>query len=251
MELRLDGKVALVTGGGKGLGRACALAFARAGADVAICDVDETAAAAVKAEIEAANQRCFTGSCNVSSAAEVKEFFHGAVEALGSLDITLNNAGVSAPIVPLAETEEADFDRLMSVNLKGVWLCLREALRIMEPQGQGNIINMDSALGRRTFPGVGLYVSSKFAVAGLTRNTAIEYAEKGIRINAMCPGNVATPLLVSSTTEEMQGILADQHPMKRLGTEEEIANLALFLASDASSFMTGELVAADGGWTAL
>lgn len=250
MELRLDGKVALVTGGAKGLGEACALAFLRAGAKVSICDIDAEALAAFEEKAAGLGGEVFTATCDVSSAADVERYFRETVEALGPLDIAVNNAGIAAPLVPLAETEEADFDRLMAINLKGVWLCLRESLRQLEGRG-GSIINMDSALGKRTFPGAGLYVTSKFAVAGMTRNTAIEYADKGIRVNAICPGNVLTPLMESTADAKLLARLSNEHPMKRLGTMEEIASAALFLASDASSFMTGDLLSVDGGWTAL
>ena len=163
----------------------------------------------------------------------------------------LNNAGVGSPLVPLAETDEADYDRLMGINLKGVWLCMRESLKIMTPVGGGQIINMASALSKTTFSGAGLYVASKYAVGGLTRNTAVEYGETGIRINAICPGFIETPLLIESVAEEDRAGLAAANPMNRLGTPDEVANAALWLASDASSFVTGMLFSIDGGWTAI
>ena len=251
MELSLQNKVAVVTGGGAGLGQACALAFARAGAHVAICDVNESTLADAQAQIEAFGVKAVGVVCDVSDADSVHRFFQTAEEELGGVDITLNNAGVAAPLTLLADTTEADFERVMSINLKGTWLGMRESLRRMLPRGQGTIINMASAMSKKSYPGSGFYTTSKFAVAGMTRNTAVEYADQGIRINAICPGNILTPLLKQSVSEDIQRQLAEAHPMKRLGEVGEIANCAVFLASEASSFMTGALLSVDGGWTAL
>ena len=187
----------------------------------------------------------------MANAGAVADFFANTVKALGALDIVLNNAGVGSPLVPLKETEEADYDRLMGINLKGAWLCMRESLKIMSPAGSGHIINMASALSKTTFPGAGLYVASKCAVGGLTRNTAVEYGDSGIRINAICPGFIETPLLRESIPEEDRAHLASHHPMNRLGTPEDVAKAAMWLASDASSFVTGMLFSVDGGWTAI
>jgi NAD(P)-dependent dehydrogenase (short-subunit alcohol dehydrogenase family) len=251
MELSLKGKNVLVTGAGAGIGLACAEAFVAAGANVAICDVEQARLDAALATLAALGGNHYGRLCDVANAEAVADFFRSSQSALGSLDITLNNAGVGSPLVPLEETDEADYDRLMGINLKGVWLCMRESLKIMSPQGSGHIINMASALSKTTFPGAGLYVASKCAVGGLTRNTAVEYGESGIRINAICPGFIETPLLRESVPEEDRAHLASRHPMNRLGTPEDVAKAAMWLASDASSFVTGMLFSVDGGWTAV
>ena len=251
MELSLKGKKILITGAGAGIGLACAEAFVTAGADVAICDVEQDRLDEALAALTSLGGTHYGQLCDVASADAVADFFANSVKALGSLDIVLNNAGVGSPLVPLEETDEADYDRLMGINLKGVWLCMRESLKIMSPQGSGHIINMASALSKTTFPGAGLYVTSKYAVGGLTRNTAVEYGESGIRINAICPGFIETPLLRESIPEENRAHLASCHPMNRLGTPEDVAKAAMWLASDASSFVTGMLFSVDGGWTAI
>ena len=251
MELSLKGRNALITGAGAGIGLACARVFVAAGANVAICDVEQARLDDALSLLTEIGGNHYGQLCDVANAEAVADFFRNSQSALGSLDITLNNAGVGSPLVPLAETDEADYDRLMGINLKGVWLCMREALKIMSPAGAGHIINMASALSKTTFPGAGLYVTSKYAVGGLTRNTAVEYGESGIRINAICPGFIETPLLRESIPEEDRAHLASRHPMNRLGTPEDVAKAALWLASDASSFVTGMLFSVDGGWTAI
>ncbi len=251
MELSLKGKKILITGAGAGIGLACAEAFVTAGADVAICDVEQARLDKALARLVAIGGKHYAQLCDVADSAEVAGFFANTAKAMGSLDIVLNNAGVGSPLVPLGETDEADYDRLMSINLKGVWLCMRESLKIMSSAGSGHIINMASALSKTTFPGAGLYVASKYAVGGLTRNTAVEYGESGIRINAICPGFIDTPLLRESVPEEGRAHLASRHPMNRLGTPKDVAMAAMWLASDASSFVTGMLFSVDGGWTAI
>ncbi|MCH1579508.1 MAG: glucose 1-dehydrogenase [Luminiphilus sp.] len=251
MELSLKGRNALITGAGAGIGLACARVFVAAGANVAICDVEQARLDDALSLLTEIGGNHYGQLCDVANAEAVADFFRNSQSALGSLDITLNNAGVGSPLVPLAETDEADYERLMGINLKGVWLCMRESLKIMSPAGSGHIINMASALSKTTFPGAGLYVASKHAVGGLTRNTAVEYGESGIRINAICPGFIETPLLRESIPEEDRAHLASRHPMNRLGTPEDVAKAALWLASDASSFVTGMLFSVDGGWTAI
>lgn len=246
-----DDRTVFITGAGAGIGLACATAFADAGATrIAIMDIAEASLDACRAALVARGVESLSIVGDVSSAESVDAALARIDQEWGGLDIAVNNAGISAPIRPTGETEEADYDRLMSVNLKGVWLCMRAELGIMARQQRGSIINMASALSSRVYPGASFYVASKFAVAGLTRTAAVEYATQNIRINAVCPGNVLTPLLENTTTPEQLSGLAGLQAMQRLGTPEEIAEAVLWLASDKASFCTGTLLAADGGWTA-
>jgi len=249
MSFDFQGKSVLITGGGNGLGQACAHEFAKAGAQVVVVDINEEVAQSTVNEIKANGGDAVAYRADVSSAAEVEAMVAFAVATYGKLDVAVNNAGIASALQPLAETQEADYDRVMSVNVKGVWLCMREELKVMEKQGHGAIVNMASALSHNTYPGATFYVTSKFAVLGMTRNAGVEYAEKNIRINAVCPGNVATPLVISSV--EDPSALATLHANKRLGTTDEIANAVMFMASDLSTFCVGTSLIADGGWTAV
>lgn len=250
MPLEFENKSVVITGGGAGLGEACARAFAAEGARVAVVDWSGESAQRVADEITSCGNEAKALVCDVSDSRQVDQILERVVELWGQVDIAVNNAGISSPLRPLADTEEEDFDRLMSVNLKGVWLCMRAELRQMLKQGGGSIVNMASALSKRVYPGASFYVASKFAVAGMTRTAAVEYAGQGIRINAVCPGNVRTPLLDSTTDASTQEALAGLHAMKRLGEPEEVAQAVLWLASDRASFCTGDLMSVDGGWTA-
>ncbi|MBU3071254.1 glucose 1-dehydrogenase [Aestuariicella sp. G3-2] len=240
-----NGKTVLITGAAAGLGFSCAESFAKAGARVALVDISAEAVQQAAAQLDS---ETLAITADVSCADQVQAMVDQVVGAWGGLDIAVNNAGISSTLEPVAETSAADFDRVMAVNLKGVWLSMRAELNQMLRQNRGTIVNMASALSQRVFPGASFYVSSKFAVAGLTRTAAVEYAETPIRINAVCPGNVTTPLL-ESTIEDLDA-LASLHAMKRLGTPQEVANAVMFLASDLSSFNTGTLLPVDGGWTA-
>lgn len=250
MYSELKGKVAVVTGGGAGIGLACATKLAELGVAVGIADIDATAANEAANNLMSQGYRCLALETDVSKAPQVDQLFQATSEAFGPIGIAVNNAGVGAPLTPLGDTEESDFDRIMAVNLKGVWLCMRAALRHMTPQKSGSIINMASALSITTFPGSSLYTASKHGVSGLTRSAAVEYGESGVRINAVCPGFISTPLLHSTVSEEVAKAMAAKHPMNRLGTAAEIADAVAYLASDASSFVTGSLFSVDGGWTA-
>jgi NAD(P)-dependent dehydrogenase (short-subunit alcohol dehydrogenase family) len=249
MTFDFKDKVVLITGAGSGLGYACAVAFANAGAKVAITDISQNALDKAIVALRDTGAEVLGLLNDASDSGDVNILLDAIITRFGRLDIAVNNAGTATPLQEFHEVGEAEFDRVIAVNLKGVWLCMQAEIRQMLKQGGGRIVNMASATSRNTYPNASPYVTSKFAVAGLTRTVAVEYAERDIRINAICPGNVATPLVVSLV--EDLSILATKHAIKRLGTPEEVANGVMFLASDLSSFSTGSLLEVDGGWNAI
>lgn len=248
MAFDFTDEVVLITGAGAGLGYGCAAAFADAGAKLVVTDISQEALDRVVQELQRSGAEVLGLLKDVSDSADVDAMLKAIIAHYGRLDIAVNNAGIATPLQEFHEVSEAQFDRVMAVNLKGVWLCMQAEIRQMLKQGRGRIVNMASATSRNTYPNASPYVTSKFAVAGLTRTVAMEYANRDIRINAICPGNVATPLVVSLV--EDLSVLATKHAMNRLGTPEEVANGVLFLASDLSSFSTGSLLEVDGGWNA-
>ncbi len=244
-------KVVVVTGGGSGIGEACAKAYAREGASVSVIDVDGDRAEMVAERIREKGGSGIALQCDVSRVPAVDAVFQEVVSRYGRVDITVNSAGVASPNLFIADTQEGDYDRVLSVNLKGVWACMRAALQHMTEKGAGTIVNIASTMSLRVQPGNGLYVASKFGVAGLTRTAAVEYAKTGIRINAICPGSVLTGMFSGAVTDEKEfAVLKSLHPMDRLGTPEEIANAVLWISSDDASFVTGSILPVDGGWTA-
>ena len=249
MTFDFKNKVVLITGAGSGLGYACAVAFANAGAKLAITDISQGSLDKAVVALQDNGAEVLGLLNDASDSADVNILLDMIVTRFGRLDIAVNNAGTATPLQEFHEVSEAEFDRVIAVNLKGVWLCMQAEIRQMLKQGGGRIVNMASATSRNTYPNASPYVTSKFAVAGLTRTVAVEYAERNIRINAICPGNVATPLVVSLV--EDLSVLATRHAIKRLGTPEEVANGVMFLASDLSSFSTGSMLEVDGGWNAI
>ncbi len=249
MKFDFKDKVVLVTGAGAGLGYACAVAFANAGAKLVVTDISQAALDNAVEELQNKGAEVLGLLNDASDSVDVNAMIESIVARFGRLDIAVNNAGIATPLQEFHEVSEAEFDRVMAVNLKGVWLCMQAEIRQMLKQAGGRIVNMASATSRNTYPNASPYVTSKFAVAGLTRTVAVEYANRDIRINAICPGNVATPLVVSLV--EDLSVLATKHAINRLGTPEEVANGVLFLASDLSSFSTGSLLEVDGGWNAI
>jgi NAD(P)-dependent dehydrogenase (short-subunit alcohol dehydrogenase family) len=252
MPPRFHNKVVLVTGGGSGIGRATALAFAREGAAVAVADVSPAKAQAVAAEAGAAGGRALALPCDVSNAADCARAVRDAEAALGPLDVLVNNAGVGASGTVLT-TDEAAWDRLMAVNVKGTYLMSRAALAVMVPRRRGVILNAGSIAGLRAVPDRAAYVTTKFAVVGLTKAMALDHVKDGIRVNAVCPGTTMTPWIderLKEATDPKAALaaLVARQPMGRLGTPEEMAAAYLFLASDESAFTTGTTLVADGGF---
>ena len=250
MPGRFEGKVAMVTGGGSGMGEAASLAFAREGAKVVVVDIDPASGSDTVAQIERADGQALYQQADVSSESDVESAVRAAVDAYGALDCAFNNAGFVGSDAKIAEYLESEWDRLIDVNLKGVWLCMKYQIKQMLAQGGGAIVNNSSALGL-VGGGSGAYAASKHAVVGLTKTAALEYARDGIRINAVCPGPTATPPLLRLLDDpERRRRSAERIPMGRLGQPSEIAEAVLWLCSDAASFVTGSAFSVDGGHVA-
>jgi NAD(P)-dependent dehydrogenase (short-subunit alcohol dehydrogenase family) len=253
---RLEGKVAIVTGAGSGIGAAAARLFAAEGARVAVADVRAEAADAVAGEIVASGGEALAVAGDVSSDAGAQAIVAAAGDAWGRLDALYNNAGVDATGDVLDVTAE-DWDRCFDVNVKGTWLCSKHAIPLMERSGGGAIVNQGSVaalVGIRRFVA---YCAAKGAVVSLTRAMALDLAPQGIRVNCVCPGTVLTPLMETMITQRGNGDLdrgiamtVEKYPIGRLGAPDEIARVALFLVSDDAAFITGSIHAADGGMTA-
>jgi len=244
---RLEGRVALVTGAGSGIGRACAQRFAAEGARVFVNDVRPEAAEAVAKEIVAAGGRAEALPADVSDAAQVDAMVRAAAERGGRLDVLVNNA--AAPHgASVEDTTDADWRRVQSVTLDGVFFGVRAALRVMRAQGAGAIVNVSSGAGLGGEPMLGAYGAAKAAVINLTQTAAVENARHGVRVNAICPGAIETPPLLAWVDYVPGGRAAweAQIPQRRLGRPEEIAAVALFLASDEASYVNGAVVVADG-----
>lgn len=251
MARQFENQIVLVTGGATGIGRATALEFAREGAKVAVADSASKEGRQTVEQIEATGATARFFRVDVSKTAEVERLIQEVVGTWDRLDVVFNNAGTVGKSAAITETPEADFDRVIGVNLKGVWLCMKYAIAQMMTQGGGIVINMGSALSFRGRFGASAYVASKHGVAGLTRACAIEYGRHNIRINAICPGMIRTPMHDSRpATDERESELVALHPAGRLGTVEDIASCVLWLASAKAAFVHGALISVDGGWTA-
>ena len=249
---RLEGKVALVTGGSRGIGKASAAAFAREGAKVAVTDVlVEKGKETVKMIQDMKGEAIFIQT-DVSQATEVADLIEKVIETYGRLDCAHNNAGVLGTSCLMTEYEEAVWDRVMNVNLKGVWLCMKYEIPQMIKYGGGAIVNTASTFGLVGSPNRTAYVASKHGIVGLTRAAALEFAKDHIRVNAVCPGVIRTPIIDQAIADDPQREkwLLERHPIGRMGTPADIAEAVVWLCSDASSFVTGLAMPVDGGYTA-
>ena len=248
-----EGKVAVVTGAGSGIGRACALAFAAQGAKVVVADIDTTGGEQTVRLITAARGDAEFVLCDVSTSAGVRGLMTMVTHMYGALDLACNNAGVGGPSMTSADYPEEEWRRVIDVNLTGVWLCMKHEIPIMLTQGKGAIVNMASALGTVGFATAPAYVAAKHGLIGLTKTAALEYATQNIRINAVCPGFVHTPMLQrvgSAAGTDWLTAFSNLHPMKRLCTADEVAAAVMWLCSDAAAFVTGHALMVDGGYTA-
>lgn len=247
-----NGKVALITGAASGIGRATALAFARNGASVIIADTLEVGGAETARMVEELGRKAIFIRCDVSRDADVKETMRRTVETFGRLDYAFNNAGIEGKQAMTPDCSEENWDRVININLKGVWLCMKHQLPQMLKQGSGSIVNCSSIAGLNGFPGIPAYSASKHGVIGLTKTAALEYAKSGIRVNVVCPGVIQTPMIDRFIHGEaqIQKQLVAGEPVGRVGRPEEIASAVLWLCSDESSFVTGHSMVVDGGWVA-
>ena len=253
MEIRFDGQVALVTGAAKGMGLAAARAFAKSGAAVAMADMDAEAVGKEAQALVKAGGKALAVTCDVADEAQVRDMVAAAIRAFGRLDAAFNNAGIQSPVTDTAELESAEFDRVISINLRSVWLCMKYELLEMRKQGSGAIVNNSSLGGLVGLPGRAAYHAAKHGVLGLTKSAALEYGAKGIRINAVCPGTIDTPMVQAmfDSGNLTREFVAQTQPIGRIGRAEEVADTVLWLCSPAASLLIGQPIAVDGGYTIM
>jgi NAD(P)-dependent dehydrogenase (short-subunit alcohol dehydrogenase family) len=245
------GKVAFVTGGASGIGRATALEFARQGVHVVVADIDEQGSQDVARMIEDLGGRALAVGCDVTRGADVQAALAATVEAFGRLDYAFNNAGAEQRPAPTADITEDEWDRIIAVNLRGVFLCMKYEIPLLLRYGGGAIVNTSSGAGVKVFGRGAAYAAAKHAVVGLTKDAALDYAGSNIRINAICPGIIDTEMMdrfTGGTPEGRDRVIA-QEPIGRMGRPDEIAATVIWLCSDAASFVTGHALIADGGQT--
>jgi NAD(P)-dependent dehydrogenase (short-subunit alcohol dehydrogenase family) len=251
-NLSFEDKVALVTGAGSGMGLTTAQMFAAEGAAVALVDIHEAPIRNAAKQLAAAGYKAIAIRCDVTDEAQVKGMIAQTISAFGRLDAAFNNAGVQSLAVETADSTSQEFDRVNAINLRSVWLCMKYELLQMRQQEGGAIVNNSSIGGLIGIPGRAIYHATKHGVIGLTKSAALEYASRGIRINAVCPGAIETPMvaeMVAKEPETMKDITKEQ-PIGRLGRPEEIGSAVLWLCSDGASFVIGHALAVDGGHTA-
>jgi NAD(P)-dependent dehydrogenase (short-subunit alcohol dehydrogenase family) len=249
--LDFSGKVTLVTGAATGMGRAAAWAFAEAGAAVALTDYKDELVSAAAQELIAAGHKAIAIKCDVSDESQVATMIERTVAEFGRLDAAFNNAGVMAHVAPITKTTRDEWERVIGINLRGVWNSMKYELRQMERQGGGAIVNNASVGALTGTPGVGPYIASKHGVVGLTRTAALEYIKKGIRVNAICPGLTDTQIAreVVTGNEQAYGEMEKHIPIGRAARPEEMASVALWLCSPGASYVVGHALIVDGGMT--
>ncbi len=246
----LTGKVALVTGASKGIGKAIAELYAQAGAKVVVSSRKQEAVDGVVAEIKSKGGNALAVACNVSEAADIQKLIDATLAAYGTIDILVNNAAANPSFGPVVDTSESSFDKIISVNVKGPFELAKKIYPIMKAKKNGSVINISSVGGLRPEPGLGIYSMSKAALISLTKVMAKEWGDDNIRVNVICPGLIKTKFSEALwSNEKIMHTMMKMLPIKRVGTPEEIAALALYLASDASSYSTGSAFTADGGFT--
>ena len=245
---RFSDKVAFVTGAASGIGRATAVAFATEGAQVAILDLTENALSKTADAVRNAGAQVLVLACDVSKPDQVEAAIGRVIETFGRLDIAFNNAGVENKAAPVAEIELDEWDRILDINLRGTFVCMKHELAQMVRQGSGVIVNTSSGAGVRGVAGGASYAASKHAIIGLTKSAALDYAKQNIRVNAILPGNIETPMMDRFTNGDIQKAI-DLEPVGRLGKPEEIADAVLWMSADLGGFVTGAAISVDGGWS--
>jgi NAD(P)-dependent dehydrogenase (short-subunit alcohol dehydrogenase family) len=246
-----ENQVVLVTGGANGIGRAAAIAFAREGAHVVISDLTSQAGEEVVGAIRSAGGDARYVQADIRDANQIAALVNGVVREFGRLDVAFNNAGIEGTQAPIAELSEENWERVMRVNLTAVFLCMKHELAQMVKQGSGAIVNNASILGQVAFANASAYTAAKHGLLGLTRCAALEYAAQGIRVNAVCPGFIVTPMLARAgllQNDDVRKAIEGMHAMKRMGQPEEVAEAVLFLASQKASFIAGHPLLVDGGY---